>query len=142
MAAGILASAPARITEALLAAFQAQALYNNHDHQVTIRATLTDDTPRTIAALLADPRTDDDSPAGPAPSHDAMSHLGTAPIPQVMVHNRGPHMTTATRPPAIACRRAGCVHPDTVRGCLTGHWRQPGHFIPSGGGGLGRRGAW
>ena len=30
-------------------------------HQVTIWATLTDDTPRTITALLTDPRTDSDT---------------------------------------------------------------------------------
>ena len=45
VAAGILDSAPAPIKEALLAAFQVQALYNNNDDQVTIRATLTTDTP-------------------------------------------------------------------------------------------------
>jgi len=81
VAAGILDRAPARIKEALLAAFQVQALYNNDADQVTIRATLTADTPRTVAALLADPRTDDDNPAEVATSTDPMSHLGSAPIP-------------------------------------------------------------
>jgi hypothetical protein len=42
--------------------------------------------PRTIAALLADPRTDDDSPTDPATSNNAMSHLGSAPIARVSVH--------------------------------------------------------
>jgi hypothetical protein len=87
VAAGILDRAPARIKEALLAAFQVQALYNNDDDQVTIRAALTADTPRTVAALLTDPRTDDDSPADPATSNNAMSHLGSAPKRGVTVHN-------------------------------------------------------
>ena len=67
-------------------------------NQVTIRATLTTDTPRTIAALLADPRTDDDSPAKPATSQDAMSHLGSAPIGMVTVHGH-------CRPAIAACSR-------------------------------------
>jgi hypothetical protein len=37
-----------------------QALYRQHMKQATIWATITDDTPRTIAALLDDPRTDSD----------------------------------------------------------------------------------
>jgi hypothetical protein len=78
-AAGIFADAPARIQQAILAALQVQALYNNDDHQVTIRATLTTDTPRTIAALLDDPRTDDDTPADPPTRTDAFSHSGYAP---------------------------------------------------------------
>jgi hypothetical protein len=65
---GILADAPARIKEALLAAFQVQALYNNDDDQATIRSTLT-----------ADP---------PAPSHSPVSHLESALIPQVAVHDQ------------------------------------------------------
>ena len=89
-AAGILDDAPARIKENLLAAFQVQALYNNNDNQVTIRATLTHDTPRTIAALLADPRTDDDSPADPATSTNAMSHLGSAPMAGISAHDDPP----------------------------------------------------
>jgi len=60
-AAAVFTDAPDRIKEALLAAFDIQALYRNEKDQVTIWATLTDDTPRTIAALLADPRTDSDT---------------------------------------------------------------------------------
>jgi len=68
-AADIFQDAPDRIQQAILAAFQVQALYyNNDDNQVTIRATITTGTPRAVAALLADPRTDDDSPAGPRPA--------------------------------------------------------------------------
>ena len=48
-------------------------------HQVTIWASLTDDTPRTIAALLGDPRTDSDTdPATPA--QDTFSHSAPAPM--------------------------------------------------------------
>ncbi|MGD0244835.1 MAG: recombinase family protein [Streptosporangiaceae bacterium] len=85
-AAGIFADAPARIQQALLAALQVQALYNNEDHQVTIRATLTSDTPRAIAALIADPRTDDDTPADPPASTDAFSHSGSTPKVEVTLH--------------------------------------------------------
>jgi len=61
IAAGILADAPDRIKAALLAAFDISALYDRDMHQVTIRASLTQDTPRTITALLTDPRTDHDT---------------------------------------------------------------------------------
>lgn len=37
------------------------ALYSDDMHQITIWATLTDDTPRTVTALLDDPRTDHDA---------------------------------------------------------------------------------
>ncbi|MGH3125339.1 MAG: hypothetical protein ACRDND_30525, partial [Streptosporangiaceae bacterium] len=47
VAAGLFADAPDRIGEALLAAFDIQALYRSDMHQVTIWATLTSDTPRT-----------------------------------------------------------------------------------------------
>jgi len=86
-AAGIFAQAPDRIQQAILAAFQVQALYNNDDNQVTIRATITSDTPRAIAALLADPRTDDDSPADTPTSTDAFSHLVSTPNLRVTVHD-------------------------------------------------------
>jgi hypothetical protein len=54
IAAAVLAAAPSRIKEAVLAAFDIHALYNEMN-QPTIWATLTDDTPGTIAALLNDP---------------------------------------------------------------------------------------
>jgi site-specific DNA recombinase len=60
-AAGILPCAPDRIKQALLTAFDINALYNKDDNQVTIWATITSDIPRTIAALLSDPRTDHDT---------------------------------------------------------------------------------
>lgn len=49
--------------------------------QITIWAGLAEDTPRTIAALLADPRTDDDTgPATPATSPAPSVHSGPASI--------------------------------------------------------------
>ncbi len=79
--AGVLPGAPEKIKQALLAAFDIHALYNNEDNQVTIWATITADTPRTIAALLGDPRTDHDAgqPATPPTSHDPVSHLDKTP---------------------------------------------------------------
>jgi hypothetical protein len=62
-----MAGAPDRIKAALVAAFDIYALYNKDMDQVTIRASITEDTPRTIAALLADPRTDDDTSHAPGP---------------------------------------------------------------------------
>jgi len=78
----VLADAPDRIKAALLTAFQVQALYNKDTDQVTIWATLTEDTPRTIAALLEDPRTDNDTAALLAPA--AASQLERTPIGVVM----------------------------------------------------------
>lgn len=46
---------PARIKALLIAAFDINALYNREDHQVTIRARRTEDTPHSVAALLTDP---------------------------------------------------------------------------------------
>ena len=90
-AAGLLAHAPDRITQALLTAFDIYALYNKDMDQVTIRAVLTQDTPAIIAALLNDPRTDDDTssqhptpPASKTPAQDTVSHFGRAiPIPPI-----------------------------------------------------------
>ena len=65
------------------------------DHQVTIRASLTEDTPRTIAALLADPRTDDDtwhgtpSPTSNTPAPATVSQLGQGtPVAQTLRGSR------------------------------------------------------
>ena len=65
--------------EALLTAFDIQALYRHDQDQVTIWATLTEDTPRTIAALLDDPRTDSDTGTA-APGQDTFYHSVPAPI--------------------------------------------------------------
>lgn len=72
-AAGVFTDAPDRIKEALLTAFDIQALYRNDKDQVTIWATLTGDTPATVAALLADPRTDSDT-GTTAPGQDTVYH--------------------------------------------------------------------
>ena len=48
--------------------------------QVTIWASLTEDTPRTIAALLTDPRTDDDTGPAPATSPAPWVHSGSRPM--------------------------------------------------------------
>ena len=76
IAAAVLADAPSRIKQAILAAFDIHALYRSDLNQVTISATLTDDTPGTITALLTDPRTDDDTHHATR-AQDAVSHLGS-----------------------------------------------------------------
>jgi site-specific DNA recombinase len=86
IAAAIFTDAPDRIKEALLTAFDIQALYRHDQDQITIWASLTPDTPRTITALLSDPRTDSDTdPATPA--RDTFSHSAPAPIATVTVHD-------------------------------------------------------
>ena len=88
VAAGLFADAPARIREALLTAFDIQALYRSDQHQVTIWVTLTDNTPRTITALLDDPRTDSDT-STPTPGQDPIYHSAPAPIRGVTTRNHG-----------------------------------------------------
>ncbi len=61
-APSLLAKAPAPVQEALYAALGIHATYRADKNQITIRAVLTDTTPRILQALLADPRTDGDSP--------------------------------------------------------------------------------
>jgi site-specific DNA recombinase len=78
--AAILDDAPERIKAALIDAFGIQALYNKDMNQVTIWASLTDDTPRTIAALLTDPRTDNDTGHADATPRPAAVHSGPGPI--------------------------------------------------------------
>jgi hypothetical protein len=62
-APGLLLDAPDTIREALYAAFGIHCLYRQEKQQVTIWATLTDNTPQAITALLNDPRTDSIEPA-------------------------------------------------------------------------------
>jgi len=77
--ADLLADAPARLWQQLLAALDIQALYNKNLHQATIHATITDSTPGTIAAIINDA---DDKPAAARPGQDAdFSDLARAPIP-------------------------------------------------------------
>ncbi len=87
IAASVLADAPARIKEALLAAFDIQALYRSDKNQITIWATLTDNTPRTITALLTDPRTDSDT-GTTTPGQDTFYHSASAPITGVHAHDK------------------------------------------------------
>jgi hypothetical protein len=56
-----LTDAPEHVKAGLYNAFDIHALYRQHMKQATIWATITDDTPGTIAALLTDPRTDNDT---------------------------------------------------------------------------------
>ncbi len=50
--------APAELLYQLIAAVDVQCLYRKDKNQVTIWATITPSTPATVAALLADPCTD------------------------------------------------------------------------------------
>jgi hypothetical protein len=78
--------APDRIKAALLTAFDIQALYRHDQDQITIWATITGDTPRTIDTLLADPRTDSDTcPA--TPDQDAVYHSAPGPIARPTIHH-------------------------------------------------------
>ncbi len=86
--AHVLADAPPRIKEALLAAFDIQALYRSDKNQITIWATLTDNTPRTITALLDDPRTDSDT-GTPTTGQDTFYHSASAPIAGISIHDDG-----------------------------------------------------
>jgi len=87
IAAAVFTDAPDRIKAALLAAFDIQALYRDDLDQVTIWATITDDTPHTITALLADPRTDNDTEPATL-GQDPFYHSAPAPIGGILVHDR------------------------------------------------------
>ena len=58
-------------------ALDIQALYRQPMKQATIWATITDDTPSTVAALLTDPRTDSDT----------FGNLRPAAIPWATIHH-------------------------------------------------------
>jgi hypothetical protein len=60
-APGLLTHAPDELRERLAAAFGLQAIYRHDTRQATIVLTITDTTPATINAILADPRTDHDT---------------------------------------------------------------------------------
>jgi hypothetical protein len=94
----ILTDAPPRLVEELLDAFDIQALYNKDMHQATIWATLTSATPRAVAALLTDPRTDSDTGTGapaptpapqPALAQDHFGDLANGPTPRQSAHDHG-----------------------------------------------------
>jgi hypothetical protein len=77
----LLASAPPRLQQQLYQAFDIQALYKKNMHQVNIYATITDSTPRTVAAITADAG---DSPATSSPDSSTpelvFSDLAQAPM--------------------------------------------------------------
>ncbi len=54
MLGDLLADAPARLQQQLYDAFDLQALYKKNMHQVTIHVTITDSTPRAVAAIIND----------------------------------------------------------------------------------------
>jgi DNA invertase Pin-like site-specific DNA recombinase len=74
-APGLLAGAPAELRARIYAAFRVHALYRAEPHQATITATITDQTPGIIAALLNDPRTDDDT-ADPERTNPPITAIG------------------------------------------------------------------
>jgi len=78
--AGQLDDAPADLVAALLDALDIQVLYRPEQHQATIWATLTDTTPATTTALLADPRTGTSQPAAPPASPAPTPDLAQGPI--------------------------------------------------------------
>ena len=74
---GILDQAPDKLIQQILAAFDVQAIYHKKDHQVTIRATITTSTPRTVLAIIADAAA---LTAQQAATHDTDSDLVIRPI--------------------------------------------------------------
>jgi hypothetical protein len=82
MLGDLLADAPPRLQQQLYAAFDIQALYKKNMHQVTIHATITDSTPRAVAAITG---AADDAPAATTSPADStptphFSDLSQAPI--------------------------------------------------------------
>ena len=63
-ASGLLAEAPDDLRERLAAALGLQVVYRHDTRQATVVLTLTDATPGTINAILADLRTDHDTATG------------------------------------------------------------------------------
>jgi hypothetical protein len=123
----LLPLAPRKIKEALLAAFDIHALYHNDTDQVTVWATITNDTPRTIAALLDDPRTDHDTWHGIAPSPDAdpaqpaISELGQG-IPVLHIHHEARiHHANVTGAAAATGGAAAETPPRTIPWAGTGN---------------------
>src|ERR1017187_2309717 len=68
MLGDLITEAPIRLQRRLYEAFDLQLLYNRHMHQVTIWATITPTTPRTLAAIIND--SDDGHPAASNPPAD------------------------------------------------------------------------
>lgn len=73
-----LADASPRFHQELYQAFDLQALYNKNDHQVSISITITDSTPRAVAAIIT---AADGTPATPGtPDQPHFSDSSHAPI--------------------------------------------------------------
>jgi hypothetical protein len=76
----LLAEAPARLQQQLYEAFDLQALYKKNMHQVTIHITITDSTPRAVAAIIND-ASDHAAHTTPDPGeHAHFSDLAQAPM--------------------------------------------------------------
>ena len=97
-APGLLAQAPDDLRERLAAAFGLQAIYRPDTRQATIVLTITDTTPGTIAALLTDPRIDDDTatnrppqtePASPPTSGNASVDVSDTAIAKKSLRDHG-----------------------------------------------------
>jgi hypothetical protein len=80
----------AHLIEQLLAALNVECLFRKDDNQASIWVTITDTTPATITALLADPRADHNQP-DPAPpaSSPATPYcgVGTKPYWRLIYHD-------------------------------------------------------
>jgi hypothetical protein len=90
---GILNQAPAHLIEQLLAALNVECLFRKDDNQASIWVTITDTTPATITALLADPRADHNQP-GPtrpasSPATPCCGELAQSPIAATIHHDHG-----------------------------------------------------
>ncbi len=93
----IVTAAPDRIKELIYAAFDIHAPYRKDQHQVTIRAAITPSTPATIAALITDPRTNDDTHPGTPPP--ATSTIAVAQLAAPLDGACGPPAPIPGRPP-------------------------------------------
>jgi len=100
-----------------MAAFDIQILYRSDMHQVTIRAALTDDTPRTITALLDDPRTDSDT-ASIAPGQDPVYHSAPAPMGGAVTLNHRAGQGSLPRRRGLGPRRHDSRWASVRAGCL------------------------
>ncbi len=109
-APGLLDQAPDHIRARVYAAFQVHALYRAQPRQATITATITDQTPGVIQALLGDPRTDHDTAgqarknptiAPPAPTTLPVNRSARSPAPRTPGSPRQAR-PTATPPAARA----------------------------------------
>jgi hypothetical protein len=79
-ALGLLARAPDDLRERLAAAFCLQAIYRPDTRQATIILTITDTTPATINAILADPRINHDTATTRPPQTASLVTSGNASV--------------------------------------------------------------